>query len=611
MVLRTCQAIIHDFHVAEDAAQATFLALARRADSVGHRGTVAGWLYRVARRISLRVAGRHRPVCVASVQDLNLISTRIHASDSVASQELWRLLHDELDRLPDKLRVPLLLCFFEGLTQAEAARRLGWPIGTIATCVARGRERLHHRLIRRGITAPAAGIAAFVAVDSATAVSPSFAGATARAGVEFAIGGALPEVSNQVVSLAKGAIRAMTIQKMQWAASVLITCAAVTLGTGLAIGQRTGAGNPAATRNETDAPQNSQPGAKPADATADRQAGARQRRRSLNNLKQIMLAILNYEAANGYLPADVCDKDGKPLLSWRVLVLPYLEQMQLYNQFKLDEAWDSEHNIKLLAMMPDIYRVGFEPKDSSHTYYQVFAGPGTPLHPVKENRPNANAGSGGGAPAVTGAGGGAPARPGLGLGTAPPGPDDGRRRIRFADIVDGASNTLGVVEAGPPVPWSKPADIPFDPKKPLPKLAGPFGNVLLVAFMDGSAHAFRRNIEDKTLRLLIHMNSGVPRPSLNEFHAEMPAETPEEKEELRKLIEENERLVGEIETLMKEHAALMTLEAHLQKDAGIAEDQQRRFKQIIEELQAKNKQMRDNFGLRQGARVPKPSELDR
>src|SRR5205085_3628183 len=120
-----------------------------------------------------------------------------------------------------------------------------------------------------------------------------------------------------------------------------------------------------------------QPAAEP-----QRKAGDRQRHKSINNLKQIMIAIHNHHDSNNHLPADIRDKNGKPLLSWRVAILPFLMQDNLYQQFKLDEPWDSEHNLKLLQHMPVTYHVGIEPKGSTHTYYQAFAGPGTPLHPT-------------------------------------------------------------------------------------------------------------------------------------------------------------------------------------------------------------------------------------
>src|SRR5262245_25089876 len=173
------------------------------------------------------------------------------------------------------------------------------------------------------------------------------------------------------------------------------------------------------------------------------------------------------------------------------------------------------------------------------------------------------------------------------------------------DILDGTSNTLGVVEAGPPVPWSKPADLPFDPKKPLPKLAGPFTNALHVAMMDGSAHALRRNLDARMLRSLIIMNDGIPTPSLKEIRAATPADTPEEKARLQKQIDENQQVIEQMERLMAEYLDLLALQNKLTSDLGQSEDQQERLRQIVDQLKLKNKQIRDDIGLKEGRPVPK------
>jgi RNA polymerase sigma factor (sigma-70 family) len=619
MVLRVCRAVLLDHHAAEDVTQATFLALAKQAQSVGRRGTVAGWLYRVARRISARLAARRR-FPIVPTHALEHIPTPVSAAEEWSDPALIQSLHEELAQLPDKYRVPLLLCFFEGLTHADAARRLGWPIGTVATRVARGRDRLHRRLVSRGVGLPAAGLAALCAADTGSAVTPALVGCTVQAASAFALGATVSGVSDTVLALSKGAIQAMTVKKIQWATAVGVLCAAVTFGGGWAIGQRPGYG-----------PDNSAGKGPPkagateqnADAGTDRKADSSQRMRSLNNLKQILLAIHQYNDVHGYLPADIRDKDGKPLLSWRVVILPYLEQEQLFKQFKVDEPWDSEHNLKLLAKMPAVYRVGFEAKDSGHTYYQAFAGPGTPLHPYAGKYANLDPnygvtpgasgppGSGGSAPggAISGKGGaslpGAPSGPGGGVSPALGPGGDGGERVRIFDILDGTSNTLGVVEAGPPVPWSKPADLPFDPQKPLPKLTGPFANELHVAMMDGSAHALRRNLDAKMLRALIIMNDGTPTPSLKEIRAATPADTPEEKARLQKQMDENQQVIEEMGRLMAEYQDLLALQNSLTNDLGQSEDQQERLRQIVNQLKAKNKQIRDDIGLKEGLPVPK------
>ncbi len=100
--------------------------------------------------------------------------------------------------------------------------------------------------------------------------------------------------------------------------------------------------------------------------------------RSANNLKQIGLAMHNYASANkdDFPPAAVCDKKGKPQLSWRVLILPYIDQNELYKQFKLDEPWDSEHNKKLIEKMPAVYKLPGAKEGTTDTHYRVFVGNG-------------------------------------------------------------------------------------------------------------------------------------------------------------------------------------------------------------------------------------------
>jgi uncharacterized protein (TIGR03067 family) len=194
-------------------------------------------------------------------------------------------------------------------------------------------------------------------------------------------------------------------------------------------------------------------------------ATAGQRRASANNLKQIALAMHNYHDTYKRLPANaIYSKDGKALLSWRVAILPFIEENALYQEFKLDEPWDSEHNKKLLAKMPKIYApvAGNAPADS--TFYQVFTGPDTIFAGMKGSS--------------------------------------------FARITDGASNTILAAEAGTAVPWTKPDDMPFDAKKDLPKLGGLFRAGFHVAMADGSVRFIRRDFDPQTLRLAIMPNDG-------------------------------------------------------------------------------------------------------
>ncbi len=178
LVLRVCRSILRNQHEAEDAAQAAFLALARQAGSI--RGAnIAGWLFRVARRISTRSARRLRKRLATTDIDLDQLPASAQREEPNALHE--RILHEELARLPERYQLPVLLCFFEGHTYAEAAQRLGWPVGTVAGRVSRAKNLLGERLARRGVSLT--GL-----VITATAVPSSFARATASAAMAFVQG---------------------------------------------------------------------------------------------------------------------------------------------------------------------------------------------------------------------------------------------------------------------------------------------------------------------------------------------------------------------------------------------------------------------------------------
>ena len=199
LVQRVCRAVLRDHHAAEDAAQAAFLVLARKAHTFTGRGSVVGWLYRVARRIAVRLA-KDRSRRQLSSTGLERVPDASSVSES--SPEDISALCLEVDRLPERYRIPVLLCFFEGLTHAEAARRTGWPVGSVAGRLARAKELLARRLARKGV-----GVAA-VALG---VPAGSFVGSTAQAAVAFAVRGpVIPGVEPSVTQLAEGALRTMT-----------------------------------------------------------------------------------------------------------------------------------------------------------------------------------------------------------------------------------------------------------------------------------------------------------------------------------------------------------------------------------------------------------------
>jgi hypothetical protein len=177
--------------------------------------------------------------------------------------------------------------------------------------------------------------------------------------------------------------------------------------------------------------------------------------------------------------------------------------------------------------------------------------------------------------------------------------------LRLAEVTDGTSNTLAVIEAGPPVPWTKPADIAYHSRKPLPVFVGPFANVRNAATLDGSVHGLRPNLDEITLRRLIEPNDGSVLPAVKTLRARFPADTEEEKKALARLLEQNQALIAALEEQISEYAALLALNNKLTRDLDRAEEEQDRLNKMVNDLKAMNKKLRDDLGLRRGAGVPK------
>ena len=163
MVLRVCRQLLADGHLAEDAFQVTFLLLARRARSIHDPDALAGWLHRVARRVALRAVGEVRRR--NDRERLGAGEIAVDDDNPLERDELCAIVHEEIDRLGDAHRLPILLCALEGLSHEEAAQRLRWPVGTVKSRLVRGRRRLEGRLARRGL-APALALVAGVAASA-------------------------------------------------------------------------------------------------------------------------------------------------------------------------------------------------------------------------------------------------------------------------------------------------------------------------------------------------------------------------------------------------------------------------------------------------------------
>lgn len=202
---------------------------------------------------------------------------------------------------------------------------------------------------------------------------------------------------------------------------------------------------------------------------ADEAAGELRRRQSTNQLKQIGLALHTYlDAHEGFPPAAIAAAQGRPLLSWRVAILPFLDQEPLYKQFHLDEPWDSEHNRNLIERMPDVFRSFASAAPSDRTSFVVATGPGTVF--------------------------------------------DGVRGIKIGEITDGTSNTLLAWETDDEhaVVWTKPDDVAFDSEQPSAHFASAYPDGRLLLFCDGSVQFIKPPLDDEAIRRLVIRNDGKP-----------------------------------------------------------------------------------------------------
>jgi RNA polymerase sigma factor (sigma-70 family) len=222
MVLRVCQHILGNRHDAEDAFQATFLVLARKAANVRPPSAVAGWLHGVAYRVARKArqaALRRRHEGLAP--DLALPDLRPDPLMELTAREALLALEEEVQRLPEAYRLPVVLCCLHGATQEEAARELGCTPGSVKGRLERGRARLHARLVRRGLTLSAALAAAELSRGAAPA---ALSAATARQALAFAAG---QEATGPATLLAESVLRATALSR--WKAAALL----ILLGVGL------------------------------------------------------------------------------------------------------------------------------------------------------------------------------------------------------------------------------------------------------------------------------------------------------------------------------------------------------------------------------------------
>jgi Protein of unknown function (DUF1559) len=220
---------------------------------------------------------------------------------------------------------------------------------------------------------------------------------------------------------------------------------------------------------------------------------AARRTQSANSMRRHGIALHNHVDTRQTLPTGyTVSNDGKPLLSWRVTMLPYLQERELYDQFHLDEPWDSPHNKQLIQKMPNIFRSPHSTAKPGMTTYLGVGGE-------------------------------------HGLLVAPTTPQT-KNGLRFSAIPDGLSNTIMIVEASDElaVEWTKPVDFAPDPKDPLKGLLGARPSGFLATFADGSTQFISREIPAETLSALFSRDDGKkvewppPGPAVQKAKAASP-----------------------------------------------------------------------------------------
>jgi RNA polymerase sigma factor (sigma-70 family) len=434
MVLGVCQRLLGDSHDADDAFQATFIVLVRKGRQLRDADRLGPWLYGVATRVATKARARE----VRRRGNLRPVPAEITAPRDPDGD--WfdvRLIVDvELGKLSPKLRDILVLCLLEGFTAEEASRQLACPLGTVKSRLARGREALRGGLTARGL-APATALAV-VAGGSRSALASPVSEVLSLTTVRVA--GLAPEhIPHAVAALTRGAATSMLYKSNVLAA---VICGSVALaGAGLVAWQRS--------------PANAgEPGAQ-----AARDAPDLARDTSVKHIKEIMLAFHNYQSANGYFPPKaIFGADGEPKLSWRVALLPFLDQGALFQAFHLNESWDSPHNRALIARIPEVFTTPSSPAAHGTTRIRVFEGPGTMFN--------------------------------------------GSRGAKIEEITDGTSNTVAIVTAREAVTWTRPGDLPFLPGNALPGLDEAAETGVLAGIADGSVRSVQGGGEDLWKKLI-------------------------------------------------------------------------------------------------------------
>jgi RNA polymerase sigma factor (sigma-70 family) len=233
MVLATCRQLLGNDHDAQDASQAAFLVLARKARSIRIGQAIGGWLHAVA----VRIASKERAAAARRrARERRGAVMADHCAKELDRPDRWADLHAQIDRLPERLRVPIVLCYLEGLTHGQAAHQLGWPVGTVESRLARARERLRERLVGSCAGATSLPVSPLALPEMiATAAPAGWIEATARTATRFAAGQAEVVVSAHVAAMARGILWTMAFHNAKLAIVSLLGVTAIATGAMVAL----------------------------------------------------------------------------------------------------------------------------------------------------------------------------------------------------------------------------------------------------------------------------------------------------------------------------------------------------------------------------------------
>ncbi len=223
MVLAVCRGVLKDPSDAEDAFQATFLVLFRKADGLKSAGSLGSWLYRVAYRIAIRANAVSKRRRERPIEEVTMAAEARSPGEGEIDRELLPSIHAEIDRLPDRYRASIVLCCLQGLSYEQAAHQLGLPLGTVGSRITRARELLRSRLVRRGVTATTAALSVLLARE-ATAAPAAWVETTTRAALRLGEGAGAAKAAGMVsaaVALSDHVLRRMLMIRLIQMISVL------------------------------------------------------------------------------------------------------------------------------------------------------------------------------------------------------------------------------------------------------------------------------------------------------------------------------------------------------------------------------------------------------